>query len=132
MFCPLPYCSSDRLHILNDCIWDLGSTFLEWTYTECQSVHAFVLPDDEAAIILKLPFCNTVNIYVAGNGPLRPVSVFHHFLQAMYTRRKGDVDAAAKFRSRLNTRSLHVGWEENIVLYFMKTLLVNALIAWAV
>lgn len=130
MFCLLLYCSSDRLRIRNDCIYDLGSIFVEWAYTDSQSVTAFVLPDDEVGIVSKQPLCNTVNTYVSANGQMRPVHVFRHGLQDVYNRIKGGVDAAAQFSSRVNTPGLNVGWEERIVLYFMKTLLVNGFIAW--
>lgn len=42
------------------------------------------------------------------------------------------MDAAPQFIYRLNAPGLNVGWEGKIVLYFMKTLVVNGLIAWLI
>lgn len=47
-------------------------------------------------------------------------------------RTKGCVDAATQFRAPLNTQGLTVGWGPKIVLYIMKSLLVNGTVDWRI
>lgn len=61
---------------------------------------------------------------------MKPVGLFQHGIQAVYILTKGGVDDVAQFRSELNYGDVTVHWEQKVILYFVKTLLVNSFVAW--
>jgi hypothetical protein len=120
----------------------LGSV-LEWAHVSDSATPPNVLPwrsqlprppcsDRELSALLlsKHKFWSVVNSYVSRSGPLPPVKVFKHSLQSYYSRTKGGVDGVTQARALLRTSTTNLGWEQKIVSQVLKTVIVNAFVAW--
>lgn len=132
LFTIVLYYPENSLIILRGCIEDIGNRFLSWVYTNRQTPPPCALPDDVKVARNKLPIWTLVNNHVVTQGPLRPVRVFLYALQSSYSRAKGWFDAAAEFCSRLDSPGINIVFEPKLVLYFLKTLMVNGFIAWRI
>lgn len=63
-------------------------------------------------------------------GVIRPVGLFRHGFQPVYSLTKGGVDASAQFHAALNYSGVPLTWEKNNMLYFFETLLMNSFVGW--
>lgn len=127
-FSVIIYRSKVRLNVVRSTIYTIGQQLVNWAYLEVKIVISFTRRQDAATISSNLPIWSMINRNVMARGPVRPARIIRNALQALYIRTKGGVDAAAQFRSKLRSTGLNVGWERKIVLYCMKSLLVNGFI----
>lgn len=64
------------------------------------------------------------------NGAFPPLQLFKHATQVYYSKTKGGVDGATKQRAMLRSSTSHLKWEQKIVSQTLKTVAINAFLAW--
>lgn len=77
-------------------------------------------------------FWKVVNEHVKANGPFRPLKLFKHAIQSFYSKTKGGVDGATQQRAILRSATSHLQWEQKLVSQVLKTVSINAFIAWRI
>lgn len=58
--------------------------------------------------------------------------MFKHAAQTFYSKTTAGVDGATHYRAVMRSSTLHFKWEQKLVSKMLKTLAVNAFIAWRV
>lgn len=77
-------------------------------------------------------FWKLVNRHVKTDGPFRPLKLFKHSTQSFYSKTKGGVDGATQQRAILRSATSHFAWEQKLVTQVLKTVCVNAFLAWRI
>lgn len=120
-------------NILDQCLLVLkerAETCVSWAYKDDPRIPTFADPRSRRVMKDRLSFWLTVNRHVWQNGPFPPLKIFKHGAQSLYSKTKGGVDGATQFRAVLRSPTSSLAWEQKIVLQTLKTLVVNAFLAW--
>lgn len=126
VFTLLFYCPSSLLDAVTSSLRNVTDKYVCWAHSPTPRVPSFAIPADKQAIQSKLPFWLAPDRHVVQHGPLHPVRLFRPGLQALYSKTRGGVDCAAQCRAELNCSGTTSCWEENLMLFFLTTLLVNS------
>jgi hypothetical protein len=91
------------------------------------------MPDTELRKICqsRIAFWRLVDKHVSQTDAFYPpVKLFRHGFQSLYSRTKGGVDGSAQAKAILRSSTCSFKWEQKTVSQTLKTLAVNAFIAW--
>jgi hypothetical protein len=125
------YCADFVLRECERRLEEISGSLVSWAYTDANEVPE--MPDPELRKIAESRICfwRLVNEHVRDSDAFYPpVKIFRHGMQSLYSKTKGGVDGSAQARAILRSPTSSFKWEQKIVSQTMKTLCVNAFIAW--
>lgn len=108
VFAHLIYCPNDKLAVVLSSLHANADRDVTWANSEQRTVSSFVTRADVAVIASLLPMSTLGNQQVLSGGRIRRIRVFWHVIQAIYSRMKGTVDAAAQCNSERNCSGIRV------------------------
>lgn len=123
-------CSDATLDLCNTALHTSAYEAVAWAHHSDEAPPSFATTEVLSIIQKQLPFWRIINGYVKEKGPFPPLKLFKHGAQSLYSKTKGGVDGSAQARSILCCSTSSFPWEQKIVSQTLKTLAVNALIAW--
>ena len=130
-FIVIAYCD---VHILSVCelaLEQAAEDCVAWAQEESMSMPSIQDAELSKVIYSRLPFWRLVNSYVLENSAFYPpVKLFRHGVQTLYSKTKGGVDGSAQARAILRSPTSSLKWEQKVVTQTLKTLAVNAFVAW--
>lgn len=106
----LVYCDLEHMHIICRYHYYLTASYVQWAHCLFPTIPIFTSAKAFQTQESKLPFLRYRNRHVMQTVPLHPLRIFKHWMQAMYSRAKRGVDAAAQFRASVSTQGLTLGW----------------------
>lgn len=101
-----------------------------WLHEETVQFPSFVKGAVRRIIKTHLPLWKLVTNRVTGEAPFPPLKLFKHGVQLFYSKTKCGVDGSAQARAVLRSPVSSVAWEQKIVSQTLKTLAVNAFVAY--
>jgi hypothetical protein len=128
----LLFCTQTILHHALGVLQETVMLLVQWAH---EGTHGSPIPPCQdkslkSTLQSKRAFWRVVNNYVLETGALRPVKLFKHGIQSFYSKTKGGVDGATQARALLRSQTSHMQWEPKLIVQVLKTVVVNAFIAW--
>lgn len=71
-----------------------------------------------------------IDMKIRTSGPLRPVKLFKHGIQSLYSKMKGDMDGFTQAISIQRSMTFPMFWEQKLVTQSRKTFVVSFFISW--
>lgn len=110
----------------------VAQTVVGWAHTHGGEIPSFVRAEAVESVESRWEFWNAVNEHVKASGPFRPLKLFKHATQSFYSKTRGGVDGATQQRAVLRSSGSHMQWEQKLICQVLKTVAINAFIAWRV
>ena len=127
------------LHITQDqkeaarfSIVQVAKDTIAWAHEQSSTIPTFISAEHREVVKSNLQFWNVVNRYVKANGPFQPLKLFKHAEQSFYSKTNGGVDGATQQRAVMRSSTSHLQCEQKLVSQVLKTLSVNAFVAWRI
>ena len=130
MYIAVVYAPQEMLTACEIALRAKASAAVSWAYEEHLIPPSFVDSATKKLLKDRLVFWKLVNDYVKEKGAFPPLKLFKHGAQSLYSKTKGGIDGSAQARAVLRSSTSSLRWEQKIVCQTMKTLAVNAFIAW--
>lgn len=121
LFFPTP-----TIDLISEDIVRCTGNYIAWAHAQTTRVPDCAEDVTSERLCLRMHFWKELDKHVHDSGPMCPVSLFCHGLQAAYSRTKGGLDCAAQSTSELNCSGMSPGFKQKVTIFFMKTLLVNS------
>ena len=77
-------------------------------------VPSWVKPKDRKLIKSYLVLWSVVNLHVQRNGPFKPLLLFKHASQSLYSKLKCGVDGLSQYRHVMNSPGVSLKWEQKL------------------
>lgn len=130
MYTVVVHCSSNIIDQCCNVLTSVALPTVSWAHEQNPKPPAFTEPSTARTLKSRLPFWMMVNNYVKDNDALPPLKTFRHASQSLYSKTKGGVDGSAQARAILRSSTSSLKWEQKVVSQTIKTLAINAFIAW--
>ena len=106
------------------------SPVLSWAHAETPSSQLLTgIQETDRVISARLPFWRMVSRDITEGGPFVPVHIFKHGSQTLYNKTKV-LDGNAQMRAILRCSTDTLKWEQKVVIQILKSITVNAWVAW--
>ena len=107
------------------------SPVLSWTHAETPSTQLLTgIQGTNRVISARLPFWRMVSKDITERGPFVHVHISKHGSQTLYNKTKGGVNGNAQMRAILRCSTDTLKWEQKVVTQILKSITVNAWVAW--
>lgn len=130
MYLVVAHCPEEILQECKESLIRGAKHAVAWAHEGDPKVPLFADRDSRISIEEHLPFWRTINGHVKEKGPFPPLKLFKHGSQSLYSKTKGGVDGSAQARSILRCSTSSLQWEQKLVSQTLKSIAVNAFIAW--
>lgn len=108
----------------------IADPVVAWAHSDVPTIPPFADSQTKKALKTHLEFWRAVNLYVKTSHAFPPLKLFKHGTQSFYSKTKGGVDGSAQARAVLRSPTSSLQWEQKIVTQTLKTIFINAFIAW--
>ena len=130
MYIVVVHCSDAVRELCKSALDRIAKPAVFWAYEENPQVPPFADPASAVTLRGRLSFWKIVYNHVKENDAFPPLKLFKHGTQSLYSKTKGGVDGSAQARAILRSSTSSLKWEQKIVSQTLKTLAINAFIAW--
>ena len=125
----LVHANAEQLGIFGASLSCLEET-LGWAHQPETEVPSFVTGEDKEIISSHLRFWKMVNSHIKENGPSKPVLLYRHAAQALYSKTKGGLDGSSEYHAGFSPNAGALDFERKFVVRSIFTVLINAAIIW--
>ena len=130
MYIVVVRCTNSALKLCESALRRGAEKAVSWAHKEDPVLPQFADPASTHTLLGRLSFWQKVNSHVKEHDAFLPLKLFRHGTQSLYSKTKCGVDGSAQARAILRSSTSSLKWEQKIVSQTIKTLAINAFIAW--